>query len=159
MDFAMGAARTMLTIVGANWIMGWAAAFVVMTFESSRPKADQLPENERKGIERLAGLAGATLPVMLLFYGFVEFWDAQEEGAILGFAEMAPMGVLVVLIGVLVFIPFGVGWLIGKAAPGAGRFLASISVYLAFVVFAAILYFAWEDVMRVLDLFIRTRMR
>lgn len=159
MDAITNAARELLLLVSPLWPIVWAAAFVVMLFESSRPKPVAGEEREPpSGWARLGMLAIAVLPFLLFVDAFGAFILANRDRGVLSGAEMLPVVVLLGVIAVLVLVPALFGNLIGRLAPALGTVLNRVAPLLGVAVLAFALYATWANVFMVLDLFVMSRL-
>lgn len=157
METLIAAGQELLALVGRNWLVAWAAGFIVMTFESSRPRADAGAAEQPSASARIGALAIAALPFLLFLDAFGAFILSKQDTGPIGGTQMLPIVVLVGIVGVLVLIPALLGNIVGRLLPQFGAALHRSSPILGLGVLAFALYATWSNVFMVLNLYVLSR--
>src|SRR5690349_12619252 len=112
------AARDLAALVGFNWLIAAGAAFIVMIFESAKPRpVEGEPEPHVSAFQRLAIIASLAVPFLLFLHAFGAFVQAQQNAGEGSENNSRVILALIVAAFVLVLVPGIIGWLIAKASP------------------------------------------
>jgi hypothetical protein len=162
MRSVMDALNALAALVGQNWLIAAALAFVVMVFESAKPPpVEGEPEPRASILQRVAMIASLLTPFLLFLGAFGAFTlsrmgrgegspEDQNEGLLLAFGGAAIAFVLV---------PGILGWITAKALPPLANLLRGVAPFLALAVFAFTVYVTYRNAFFVLNLYVLSHMR
>jgi hypothetical protein len=152
--------RDLAALVGANWLIATAAAFIVMVCESAKPTPiEGEPEPHVSAFERVAIIASLAVPVLLFLHVFGAFVQAQQSA---GEGSQSNGGVVLALIAcaaVFVLAPGILGWIIAKIASPLANVLRRAAPWLALAVFVFTIYVTYRNAAFVLNLYVLSHLR
>lgn len=137
MERTFAAAERVITAAGDLWLYALALVFIAIAVESAKPKPAEDAEPEKKGegpsfLLVLLGLVNMVTPFMLFWHGFQAARDETSR----------PLYIVGLLVGGAVVLGALLGWTIGAASPGFGRFVTRAAPVLNIAAFALALYVA-----------------
>lgn len=151
--------RELAALVGQNWLVAAAAAFIVMVLESAKPSPVEGEDEPRaSAFQRVAMIASLAVPLLLFLHAFGAFVLAQQAR---GEDSQSNGGVILALIAVavaFVLLPGIIGWLIAKISPPLAHLLRAIAPALALAVFAFTVYVTYNNAFFVLNLYLLSRL-
>lgn len=151
--------RELAALVGQNWLIAAAAAFVVMVFESAKPTPVEGEDEPRaSALQRVAMIASLAAPFLLFLHVFGAFVLAQQDA---GRSSENNGGVILALIAcavVVVLLPGILGWLIAKIGPRFADMLRRAAPLLALAVFVFTVYVTYRNAFFVLNLYVLSRL-
>lgn len=150
----------LVALVGSNWVIAACAAFVVMIFESAKPRPVEGEDEPRaSALQRVAMIASLAVPFFLFLHAFGAFVLAHQQA---GQGSERDGGIILALIaGAVLFVvaPGIIGWVIAKGSPTLAGFLQRIAPILALLVFAFTVYVTYQNAFYVLNLYVLSHMR
>ena len=153
------AARDLAALVGGNWLIAAGAAFIVMIFESAKPRpVEGEPEPHVSAFQRLAIIASLAVPFLLFLHAFGAFVQAQQNAGEGSENNGAVILALIVAALVLVLAPGIFGWLIAKASPALANMLRRAAPVLAIAVLVFTIYVTYRNAFFVLNLYVLSRL-
>ena len=162
MNSVMDALNALAVLVGQNWLIAAALAFVVIVFESAKPPPiEGEPEPRASVRQRVAMIASLLTPFLLFLGAFGAFTlsrmgrgesspENQNEGLLLAFGAATI---------VFVLVPGILGWIIAKASPALANMLRGAAPILALAVFAFTVYVTYRNALFVLNLYVLSHLR
>ena len=162
MSTIIGELDALAALVGQNWLIAAAAAFVVMVFESAKPPPIEGEPEPRAGVLQRVAMIASLLAPFLLFLGAFGAFTLSRMGRGESSPENQNAGLLLALgVAAIVFVlaPGILGWIIAKASPALANMLRRAAPFLALAVFAFTVYVTYRNAFFVLNLYVLSHMR
>ena len=160
MDTFIDGLEGLVALVGQNWVIAACAAFVLMIFESAKPRPVEGQDEPRaSALQRVAMIASLAVPFLLFLHAFGAFVLAHQQA---GQGSERDGGIILALIaGAILFVvaPGIIGWVIAKGSPTLAGLLQRAAPFLALLVFVFTVYVTYRNAFFVLNLYVLSHMR
>lgn len=159
MNVVMDALREFAALVGQNWLIAAGAVFLVMAFDSAKPRAvEGEPEPHTNALERLAMILSLVSPFLLFLGAFGADTLARQGRGEGSPQEHGFLFALIIGFVLLLLAPGLLGWLIAATAPPLARLLRRLAPWLAIAAFAFTVYVTQQNAYYVLNLYVLGRL-